>query len=142
MILDQTLILSDSQAITATAPSTNTIDIGQAGVPFGASTAVGRDLGIGQDIALTLNVTQAFNNLTSLQVTLQSDDTAAFSSPKEIASRTFTLAEINSTKMLPFLAEFPQGSDEQFIRALYTVTGTAPTTGKIFLGVVAGKQQN
>lgn len=142
MIMDNTLVLSDNQAITATARSTNVIDLGAANFSYGNSVAVRRDLGIGQDVPFTLNVTQVFNNLTSLTVAIQSDDNAAFSSPKEVSSRTYTLAELNTLKQLSFPARLPEGTDEQFVSLLYTVTGTAPTTGRLTGGVVAAKQQN
>lgn len=141
MILDNTGILSDSQAITATARSTNVIDLGATGTPIGGS-ALYKDIGRGTEVAVTCNVVEAFNNLTSLKIALESDDNAAFSSAKEIASRTYLLAEINSTKILTFPAEIPEGADERYLSINYTVTGTAPTTGKITCGVVAGRQAN
>ena len=143
MIISNQDILSDGQAITATAPSTNVIDIGAAGTPYGASAAVGRDLGnTPQPIAIDVRVTQAFNNLTSLKVSLETDDNAAFGSAKEVASRTYTLAEINSLKRLTFPSYLSRGLDEQFFRLNYTVTGTPPTTGKIFAAIVPGSQTN
>lgn len=142
MIVDNTLVLSDSQVITATAGSTNVIDLGAAGTPYGSLSAVARDIGIGNYIPIVVLVTQAFNNLTSLKVTLESDDNAGFSSPKEIASRTFLLAELTLGAKLKWPNQIPEGTDEQFFRANYTVTGTAPTTGKIFAGIVASRQTN
>lgn len=140
MILDNNNILSDGQAITATVNSTNVIDIGAAGTPFGAAVALNRDIGIGTEIDLICNVTQAFNNLTSLKVALVSDDNSSLSSPKEIASKTYALADINAVKQLKFPAEIPHGADERYLGLVYTVTGTAPTTGKITAAVVAARQ--
>jgi hypothetical protein len=142
MIVDNTLVFSDSQAITATAASTNVIDIGAAGTAYGAAAALSRDIGKSTEIPVYASVTQAFNNLTSLKVALESDDNAGFSSAKEIASRTYLLAELTLGARLSFPAELPEGTDEQYIRINYTVTGTAPTTGKIFASVVAGRQNN
>lgn len=141
MILDNTLVLSDNQAITATVRSTNTVDLGAAGFAYGNAVAARRDIGVGSTVPFTLNVTQAFNNLTSLTVSMQSDDNTSFSSPKEIGSRTYTLAELNALKILSFPASFPEGTDEQYISLLYTVNGAAPTTGRLTGGVVAAKQQ-
>lgn len=141
MILDNTLVLSDEQAITATALSTNVIDLGAAGTPYGASTALSADMGIGQRIALNVGVTAAFNNLTSLKISLETDDNAGMTSAKEVASRTYLLAEINSAKQLEFPAALIEGVDERYVALRYTVTGTAPTTGKITAAVVAAKQQ-
>jgi hypothetical protein len=142
MIVDNTLVLSDGQAITATARSTNVIDIGATGTAAGAAAALSRDIGKANEIPMIFEVTQAFNNLTSLKISLESDDNAAFSSTREIASRTYLLAELTLGAILTFPAEIPEGTNEQYLSAYYTVTGTAPTTGKIFAGVVAGRQNN
>ena len=142
MIIDATLIFSDSQPVTDDAGSTNNINIGAAGTAYGHSTAVRRDIGIGTNIPVWMSVTEAFNNLTSLTLSLQVDDNAAFSSPKEVASRTYLLAELTLGARLKFPSELPEGTDEQYVRLYYDVTGTAPTTGKIFAAVVAGAQTN
>jgi len=140
MIVDNTLVFSDSQAVTADAGSTNVVDIGAAGTAYGHAAAVARDIGKATEIPLHVSVTEAFNNLTTLRVSLQSDDNAAFSSPKEIASRDYALANLTLGAVLPFPAEIPEGADERYLRLFYDVTGTAPTTGKLFAAVVAGRQ--
>ena len=140
MIVDNTLVFSDSQAITATAASTNVLDLGLPGTPLNSGNQLKRDIGIGCDIPLAVDVTVGFNNLTSLQISLQVATDAAFTTPKEVASRTYLLAEISSAgTRLPFPAEVPEGTNLEFTRLYYTVTGTAPTTGKIFAGIVAGR---
>jgi hypothetical protein len=140
MILDNTNIFSDGQAITATANSTNVIDLGAPGTPQGAPTALVADIAAGTDIYVATNVTQAFNNLTSLKIALVSDDNTSLSSPKEIASRTYVLADINATKQLKFPARIAMGADERYLGLVYTVAGTAPTTGKVTSAIVAGRQ--
>lgn len=142
MIVDNTLVLSDHQAITGDAASTNTIDIGATGTAYGAAAALSRDIGLGAEIPILVEVTQAFNTLTNLKVTLQSDDNTSFSSAKEIASRTYLLAELTLGAQLEFPARFPVGSNERYLRLYYDVGGTDPTTGKIFAGVVAARQAN
>ncbi len=143
MILDNTLVLSDAQAITGTAASTNIIDIGAAGTSWGASSAVRRDIGIGTEIPVALAVTQSFNNLTSLAVSLQVDDDAAFGSPTTVAiGPNVALAGLAAGQLLTFPAELPVGTNKRYIRLLYTVTGAAPTTGKLTAAVVAGRQDN
>ena len=140
MILDNTNIFSDGQAITATANSTNVIDLGAAGTPQGASVAIARDVAVGNKIRLFCNVTQVFNNLTSLKIALVSDDNSSLSSPKEIASRTYLAAELAATGQLKFPAAVMLGADERYLGLVFTVTGTAPTTGKISCGIVPGRQ--
>ena len=143
MIVDNTLVYSDSQAITATAASTNIVDVGAAGTAFGAAAALARDIGKATEIPLYLSVTQAFNNLTSLKVSFQSDDDPAFGTANNtVAERTYAASELTLGARLPFPAEIPEGTSGRYTRINYTVTGTAPTTGKIFAGVVAARQTN
>lgn len=143
MIVDNTLVYSDSQAVTATAPSTNVIDVGAAGTPFGAVAALSRDIGKASEIPLYLSVPEAFNNLTSLKISFQSDDAIGFGTANNVvAERTYALAELTLGARLPFPAEIPEGTTGRYTRLNYTVTGTAPTTGKIFASVVAGRQTN
>jgi len=145
MIVDNTLVLSDSQAITATARSTNIIDLGAAGTPYGAAAAVGRDIGKATSIPIQVSITEAFNNLTSLQFQVEVDDDPAFGSPTVVAiGPAVTLASGNLAlgKQINFPAEIPEGVNERFLGLRYTVVGTAPTTGKVFAGIVAGRQAN
>nr|WP_292131445.1 hypothetical protein [Mesorhizobium sp.] len=128
-------LLSDAQAITATAASTNTIDLGP------IATGIVRDIGKGKPIPLRIQVVEAFNNLTSLTVALQTDDNTGFASAKTVWSQVVVLADLIAGKVI--VPEWiPRGTDERYMRLNYTVTGTAPTTGKITAGVVMGAQSN
>lgn len=145
MILDKTTEFSNAQAITADAASTNQIDLGAAGTSYGASVAVRRDVGIGahNEIPITINVVEAFNNLTSLAISVQVDNDVAFGSPKTIAtSAAIPLASLVNGYTFQFPAALPEGTDERYVRLYYDITGTAPTLGKITAGVVAGRQTN
>lgn len=130
MILDNQTLFSDQQAITASVASTNTIDLGP------IASGMIRDIGPGAPISLQIQVTEAFNNLTSLAVAIQVDDNSAFSS----ATTVVTSAAIGPALLLPgyrFLMDFiPRLVNERYVRLFYTVVGTAPTTGKITAGVV------
>jgi len=143
-IIDQTLVLSDNQAITADAASSNVIDFLKVGTPPWWSAPRVPDRGVGfHDIPLLIQVTETFNNLTSIVLQLQVDDNAAFSSPKVVAqSATVLLADLKAGYRFKFLGEIPEGVDEQFMRLYYDITGTAPTTGKIFAAITAGIQTN
>ncbi|QND53464.1 hypothetical protein HB779_17395 [Phyllobacterium sp. 628] len=135
MIFDQQTLLSDAQAITASVASTNTIDLGP------IKPGIVRDIGKGKQIPLLIQVVEAFNNLTSLGVALQVDDNSAFSSAKTVWSQTVVLADLKAGKVV--VPEYiTRGTDEQFLRLNYTVTGTAPTTGKVTAGVTMGNQSN
>jgi len=142
MILDANNIWSDQQAITATAASTNVLDLGAAGTPFGSPVALTPDIGKEFDIPIAIICQQAFNNLTSLTVAFQTATDAAFTTPVEVATRTYLAAELAAVGLLNFPARVPQGTNLRFTRLLYTVTGTAPTTGKVFAGIVAARQTN
>ena len=143
MILDNTLVLSDSQAITADAGSTNIIDLGAAGTPYGHAAGVRRDIGIANEIPLSITVTEAFNNLTSLTILLQVDDDVAFGSPTTIAqSAAIPLASLTAGYKFTWPSELPEGTAERYLRLYYDVTGTAPTTGKITAAIVAARQTN
>lgn len=141
MIFDNTLLFSDAQAITAAAASTNIVDLGATGTPFGGRALV-RDIGAGEEIPLYIYLTATFNNLTSLTVSLQTDDNAGFASPREVASKTYPLAELVAGAKLSFPDGIPEGTRERYLRLFYDVTGTAPSTGAITAGVVAARQSN
>lgn len=144
MIIDNTLVLSDHQAITASAASTNVWDAGAQGTPVNWISAYGRDLGDGyMEIPLMVKVTETFATLTSLTVALQSDDNAAFSSAATVAtSAAIGVATLVAGYEFKVLARVPKGATEQFYRLYYTVAGTNATTGKIFAAVTAGNQTN
>lgn len=134
MIFDRQTLMSDRQAITATAQSTDQIDLG----PIARS----RDVGRGQKIPLRIQVVETFNNLTSLAVAVQVADDAAFSvNLTTVQTITLTLAELTAGRVI-LPEELPRGTARRFLRLNYTVTGTAPTTGRITAGVVMGTQDN
>lgn len=142
MLLDEQALFSDQQAITATAASTNYINLGTPATPPGSPAALKRDIGGGNDIPILVQVTEVFNNLTTLQVDVEVDDNSSFSSPKVTASTgAVALASLVAGKKLS-ISVVPPGTDEQHMRLKYTVVGTAPTTGKVTAGIVAGVQTN
>ncbi|CAM7491194.1 Bbp16 family capsid cement protein [Klebsiella quasipneumoniae] len=129
MLLDQQALFSAAQAITATAASTNVIDTGS-----------NKDVGKYGDIPLLMQVVEGFNNLTSLTVTVQTDDNSAFSSAADVLSMTIPLASLVLGYKSPVIT-LPMKM-ERYIRLNYTVTGTAPTTGKVTAGITGGVQTN
>lgn len=129
MLLDQQALFSAAQAITATAASTNVIDTGS-----------NKDVGKYGDIPLLIQVVEDFNNLTSLTVTVQTDDNSAFSSAADVLSMTIPLASLVLGYKSPVIT-LPMKM-ERYIRLNYTVTGTAPTTGKVTAGITGGVQTN
>lgn len=141
MIFDTQALFSDAQAITATAASTNYYDRRAFGTVVGGSAALAPDLGKGEPLPLRVQVVEAFNNLTSLAIDIQVDDNSSFSSPTTVATETIALAALKAGKVAESLKYLPAGVTERYVRLYYTVTGTAPTTGKITAGVVAAHQE-
>lgn len=143
MIFDKQSLFSDAQAITADAASTNVIDLGPTGTPVGGVAPLARDLGAGGPVPLRIQVVEAFNNLTSLNVILQACDAEGFGSGVEVLAETgeVALADLLAGKVL--MPQYvPQGANKRYLRLYYDVTGTAPTTGKITAGLVTGHQTN
>ncbi len=135
MIFDKTTLLSDAQAITADAASTNVIALG----PIAGG--VTRDIGKGKPIPLRIQVVEAFTNLTSLAISLQTDSADTFGSPKTVWTQTLLLADLKAGKVI--VPEYIlRGTDEAYMRLYYDVTGTAPDAGKITAGVTMGNQSN
>lgn len=143
MIVDNTLVFSDSQAITADAASTNIIDLGAAGTAFGHAAALGRDVGKGVDIPVYVTITEAFNTLTSLTISIQVDDSAGFGSAVTVATGpAMPLASLTLGAQMTFPARLPEGTNKRYVRLYYDVTGTNPTLGKVFAAIVAARQNN
>jgi hypothetical protein len=142
MLLDEQALFSDDQAITASAASTNYMDLGETATPPGAPAALVRDLGGANKIELLVQVTEDFADLTSLTVTVQVDDNTSFSSPKTVGSSgAIAVADLTAGKIFP-LTILPPGTDERYLRVYYTVAGSSATAGKVTAGITAGLQTN
>lgn len=140
MIMDLTTLFSNAQPITATAVSTNIIDLGNPGTPYGAA-QLKRDIGKGASVPLVVNAVQTFNNLTSLTISVQKATDVAFTSPITVyQSPAYPLADlaVGARYLLP--DAIPVGVDLRYVRLNYTVAGTAPTLGQITAGVAMGDQ--
>jgi hypothetical protein len=141
MILSANQLFSDDQVITATAISTNVIDLGLPGTPFDAAAPLNDDVGKGNMVPILIQVTEAFNTLTSLTVTVEVSAAAGLTSPKVLATEVILLADLIAGKQT-FMQVLPNGADLQFLGVRYTVTGTPPTLGKITAAVSMGNQTN
>lgn len=134
MIIDKQNLFSEAQAVTASAASTNVIDLGATDSkiqPFHNK---------GGGFMVNAQVVENFNNLTSLKVGLQTANDEAFSSPDTVLETTVVLASLKAGYIFP-LSVLPEGM-KRYVRLYYTVTGTAPTTGKMTAGLVLDKQTN
>ncbi len=141
MIFDRTLQWSDGQAVTATTFSTNVVDLGKTGTIYGASAPINRDVGLGEDVPLYVGVTQSFNNLTSMTISIEQATDAAFTSPETIwTSPAYSLAQLAAGARYLLPDTLPAGANKRYVRLKYTVAGTAPTIGKITAGIVMSRQ--
>ncbi|MBQ3640727.1 hypothetical protein II906_02185 [bacterium] len=128
MILDEQGLFSNAQAITATAASTNVLDMGK------------REVSFGTPVEVFIQVNQAFNNLTSLNIKIQTATDAAFTTAVDLEDVTVLAAKLVKGYVagIKFLPKGNLG----YLRMYYTVTGTAPSTGKITAGIVDGLQES
>jgi len=148
MIFDKTLLLSNKQAITTTAPSTNVIDLLAAGRPYKSAKVLNRNLGIGGCIPFLIQVTQDFTagGAGTLTVTLETDDNEAFASPRVVwSSGALALADLKAGENLGLVNYIPKGINgkgltERYFRLNYTVATGPMTAGAIMAGVVASVQ--
>lgn len=116
MYVDNELVLSNAQALTATADSTNYIDLG-----------VDRDLGKGEPMALVITVDVAADTANAnetYQFQLETDDNTSFSSSTIIADATIAGASLTagSRHVIPL-----QQNSERYLQGVYTLGGTTPS---------------
>jgi hypothetical protein len=139
MIIDTSLVFSNQQAVTASAPSTNAIDLGATGTPFAATIPLVRDIGDGEPIAIAVSVAQTFTGLTALQVSVQT-------SPDSVNWTTVDTGPVVPAASLVagYLFKVPkivQEASSRYMQLYYTVSGTA-TAGAINAAIVASRQSN
>ncbi len=131
MILDAHNLFSDAQAITATAASTNLIDLSSI-----------RDIGVGRELYLIVIVDVAFTDAGSdstIAVTIETDSTAAFGSAATIQTiGTFAALAAIGTRLVARLA--PDASWEQFIRLKYTAANGDLSTGSLTAALILDLQ--
>ncbi len=131
MIIDKQNSLSEEQAVTASAASTNYIDLGAA-----------RDLGLSKmDLAIT--VTEAVTAAGAATVTfqLQCDDNSSFSSAKTVI-QTDAIPKATMVAGYQFFLNIPVGLDERYVRLYYSVATGPLTAGKFSAAIVHGIQKN
>jgi hypothetical protein len=132
MYLDKSTLLSDSQAVTATAASTNHMDLQALAKTGYLGIQLNHKVGVGK-IPFLIQVVEDFATLTSLKIAIESDDNDSFSSPKELIAETVAVADlkagyVSNIRQLPVIKE-------RYFRVKYTVNGSNATAGKIVAGV-------
>lgn len=121
MILDALLLVSDAQAITADAVSTNTIDLG--------SSSPAREIGSGEAMVMLMTVDVAGDFTTGDETyafELISSASANLSSPTVLNRRVLTAAQLALGAI--FAIPLPAGTPSQrYLGMNYDVGGTTPT---------------
>ena len=112
MLIDQTIVFSDEQALRATGASTHTLDLtAKANAPLGR-------------LVLLAHADTAFSGATQIVAALQTSSKADFSSDvSTLASVTLTADQLADTEKNLFAFGIPQGA-KRYLRMYYTVTGT------------------
>lgn len=118
MFLDNLLLLSDAQALTATAASTNVIDTG----------AVARNLPVGEPLALVITVDVAADFTTTDETyafAARTSAAAGLTSPTDIGSRTIAASALTAGS----IHVIPLGTPMllRYLAAYYTLGGTTPS---------------
>jgi hypothetical protein len=125
MILDAYNTFSDDQAITASAASTNVINLG----PLAAGNGT-HDIGSGEELHLAIVVGTAFAGATSLQVALETDSDEGFGAPT-VVTQTAAIVTADLTKGAIFELILPKADYKQYVRTNYTVVGGPFTAGTV-----------
>jgi len=122
MIIDLQALLSNAQALVATAASTNVYDAGSE-----------REIGIGEPLSIVVvckTAADVGDADETYQIDVQVDSTDAFASPRTVGSRAWTTAEATAELTLgrKIVFALPQDfpGNERCVRLYYTLGGTTP----------------
>lgn len=140
MIFDAQTLFSDAQAITASAGSTNTIDLGP------IRSGIVRDIGKGRPVPLLIQVVEAFDSVAddeTLEISVEEDSTETITPDKTTVIGRIANADLKKVGYQLPVQFVPDGIKYRYIRLKYTVAGSGNfTAGKITAGIVMGRQTN
>jgi len=133
MITDKNLRVSTDQAVTATAVSTDTIDLTKA-----------MDIGEGKPLYMVFTVTTTFLTLTSLAFNVIADTAVNLGTATVLASTgAITLASGGLAAGQQYTLAIPPAIaslGKQYLGASYTVSGSSATAGKVTCDIVEAIQ--
>jgi hypothetical protein len=135
MFMDQDLVFSDAQAVTAAAASTNYYDTGPL---FTGNT--GRDLGAGERMWFAISVDVAMTDGSSnstLTVDLQTDDNTSFTSASTVATL-LTVPAVSAAGSIWFVPVPRQTTVdyERYIRIYFTPNNGDLSAGSFTVAIV------
>ncbi|MCD7781053.1 MAG: hypothetical protein LUH05_10340 [Candidatus Gastranaerophilales bacterium] len=128
MILDEQALFSDNQSITESCASENVLYLGE------------REIAFGTPVEVFIQITEDFDNLTSLGIKVQTSQDEDFDSYTDLTEQTISLD--NLTKGAQSAIKFLPKGNLGYMRLYYTVTGTAPSAGAVLAGVSDGIQES
>lgn len=132
MYIDSQELFSDAQAVTATAISTNVLDLNAASA---SNVPLLQDIGIGEDMYLVVTTQTTATDSGSdatLTLTLESDSTAdlATSPTVHISTGPIAFANFATAGSTVFAGRLPSGDYERYLGARYTIASGPLTAGK------------
>lgn len=133
MILDKGNLVSSAQAVTASAGSTDVIDLSQA-----------RAIGDGEELEFFVNVDTAATAAGAATVTfqVQTDDNSAFSSPTTVI-QTDAIPKATLVAGYQIKISLPVGATpERYLRLYYSVATGPLTAGAFTAGLVLDAQNS
>jgi len=137
MILNQNLLLSNAQAITATAISANVIAWPDTGIAPNEAAAILRNIGGGTELPMLIQVVETFATLTSLTITIETADDAGLTSGAVVlaSSGAIAAATLVAGHRPTFSRVVPDGTMKKYFGLRFTVGGSNATAGKITAAV-------
>lgn len=126
MLLDQNAVLSEEQAISATAPSTQTMDLTAAGNAVPGS------------LFFVARVAAAFTGEGTLKIALQTAADSSFTNPVELVGATYGASLLGTKDQTLCAVPLPSGV-KRYVRAYYTVSNVSG--GKISCFITDGVAQ-
>lgn len=123
MIQDALLQFSDAQALTATAASTNTIDL------FPNANGQNTNIAEGEPMCVMIAPSVSADATTgdeTYAVAIQTDDNTGFGSPTTLATVSIPAAALKAGATPVFIG-LPSGLYERYLRLNYTLGGTTPS---------------
>lgn len=135
MYVDSQTLFSDAQAVTATAISTNVLDLNGA---TSSNVPLLQDIGNGIDIYLIVTTTTTATDTGSdatLTLTLESDSTAnlATSATVHLSTGALAFATYATAGSTLFATKLPNGNYERYLGLRYTIA-SGPLTAGAFTG--------
>ena len=128
MILDEQGLFSDGQKITESCTSENILYFGE------------REAAFGTPVEIFIQITEEFNNLTSLNIKVQTSQTEDFDSAVDLVGQDIELEDLTqgAVSNIKFLPKGNLG----YMRLSYTVTGTTPTAGAVLACIADGTEES